>query len=130
MFHNIFFFFFSSRRRHTRSLRDWSSDVCSSDLWPPAGGCPTTGTPRRSTRSSPRAGTEHWRAVRLAWPRSGRLPWPRPAPAWAGVLAGPGGGGGEGRGGLGRGGGEGAGGPSGDEGGRWYPALRLVGAIA
>src|SRR5204863_1207886 len=26
------FFFFSSRRRHTRSLRDWSSDVCSSDL--------------------------------------------------------------------------------------------------
>src|SRR5690349_23209566 len=28
----LFFFFFSSRRRHTRSLRDWSSDVCSSDL--------------------------------------------------------------------------------------------------
>src|SRR5437868_8639925 len=28
-----FFFFFSSRRRHTRSKRDWSSDVCSSDLW-------------------------------------------------------------------------------------------------
>src|SRR6266496_5145979 len=27
-----FFFFFSSRRRHTSSLRDWSSDVCSSDL--------------------------------------------------------------------------------------------------
>src|SRR5437868_13921956 len=27
-----FFFFFSSRRRHTRSKRDWSSDVCSSDL--------------------------------------------------------------------------------------------------
>src|SRR5438874_7937823 len=27
------FFFFSSRRRHTRSLRDWSSDVCSSDLF-------------------------------------------------------------------------------------------------
>src|SRR5690349_21862620 len=26
------YFFFSSRRRHTRSLRDWSSDVCSSDL--------------------------------------------------------------------------------------------------
>src|SRR5699024_11835386 len=26
------FFFFSSRRRHTRSKRDWSSDVCSSDL--------------------------------------------------------------------------------------------------
>src|SRR5436190_15453026 len=28
----IIFFFFSSRRRHTRSLCDWSSDVCSSDL--------------------------------------------------------------------------------------------------
>src|SRR5207247_2687411 len=27
------FFFFSSRRRHTRSTRDWSSDVCSSDLY-------------------------------------------------------------------------------------------------
>src|SRR5699024_12595186 len=34
------FFFFSSRRRHTRSKRDWSSDVCSSDLdpaWPMCG---------------------------------------------------------------------------------------------
>src|SRR3712207_7993101 len=28
----ILFFFFSSRRRHTRYWRDWSSDVCSSDL--------------------------------------------------------------------------------------------------
>src|SRR5215211_9378990 len=32
-----FFFFFSSRRRHTRSLCDWSSDVCSSDLDLPLG---------------------------------------------------------------------------------------------
>src|SRR5260221_9922266 len=31
-FYFCFFFFFSSRRRHTRSLCDWSSDVCSSDL--------------------------------------------------------------------------------------------------
>src|SRR5690606_40880882 len=30
-----FFFFFSSRRRHTRFSRDWSSDVCSSDLGAP-----------------------------------------------------------------------------------------------
>src|SRR5204862_5047303 len=37
----LFFFFFSSRRRHTRSLRDWSSDVCSSDL------------PARSATASP-----------------------------------------------------------------------------
>src|SRR3989304_6918098 len=29
---SFFFFFFSSRRRHTRCSRDWSSDVCSSDL--------------------------------------------------------------------------------------------------
>src|SRR5690606_40241960 len=29
---NVFLFFFSSRRRHTRFSRDWSSDVCSSDL--------------------------------------------------------------------------------------------------
>src|SRR5260221_5223137 len=38
---SLLFFFFSSRRRHTRSLCDWSSDVCSSDLpgfaLPPAG---------------------------------------------------------------------------------------------
>src|SRR5256884_968776 len=33
----VFFFFFSSRRRHTRCSRDWSSDVCSSDL--PSGFC-------------------------------------------------------------------------------------------
>src|SRR5207302_5834668 len=30
---SFFFFFFSSRRRHTRFSRDWSSDVCSSDLF-------------------------------------------------------------------------------------------------
>src|SRR5436305_815639 len=34
----MYFYFFSSRRRHTRCGRDWSSDVCSSDLniakWP------------------------------------------------------------------------------------------------
>src|SRR5690349_16850930 len=32
-------FFFSSRRRHTMSLRDWSSDVCSSDLRQPGAVC-------------------------------------------------------------------------------------------
>src|SRR5690348_18020996 len=30
---NYIVFFFSSRRRHTRWTGDWSSDVCSSDLW-------------------------------------------------------------------------------------------------
>src|SRR2546421_1407346 len=42
--HSVVFFFFSSRRRHTRSDRDWSSDVCSSDL-----GCP--GPTRAITRA-------------------------------------------------------------------------------
>src|SRR5438034_2910021 len=32
MGYSLQLFFFSSRRRHTRSLCDWSSDVCSSDL--------------------------------------------------------------------------------------------------
>src|SRR5699024_11170403 len=32
LFKHCKYFFFSSRRRHTRSKRDWSSDVCSSDL--------------------------------------------------------------------------------------------------
>src|SRR5256885_4046647 len=35
---SCFFFFFSSRRRHTRLQGDWSSDVCSSDLWRRSGG--------------------------------------------------------------------------------------------
>src|SRR5690606_41164435 len=29
---HVYVFFFTSRRRHTRFSRDWSSDVCSSDL--------------------------------------------------------------------------------------------------
>src|SRR3712207_8349040 len=37
---SVLFFFFSSRRRHTRYWRDWSSDVCSSDLDRLLGGCP------------------------------------------------------------------------------------------
>src|SRR2546429_7286787 len=46
------FFFFSSRRRHTRCSRDWSSDVCSSDLWIQHLGChplPESASPRKST---------------------------------------------------------------------------------
>src|SRR5215204_6759450 len=41
-------FFFSSRRRHTRSLCDWSSDVCSSDLAVAARGA--VGRPRGLSR--------------------------------------------------------------------------------
>src|SRR5690606_39405435 len=40
----------SSRRRHTRVSRDWSSDVCSSDLWPipepPSADVPLSGSQR------------------------------------------------------------------------------------
>src|SRR3712207_7573971 len=39
-------FFFSSRRRHTRYWRDWSSDVCSSDLFP----CAKPSKPKRWTK--------------------------------------------------------------------------------
>src|SRR5260221_7799529 len=42
-------FFFSSRRRHTRSLCDWSSDVCSSDLKPAPAVPPTTTAAAHST---------------------------------------------------------------------------------
>src|SRR5256884_4185518 len=74
-------FFFSSRRRHTRCSRDWSSDVCSSDLflaaaprWRPAartslrGPCSVSCTPGVAERSkhrptrreipAPRAGSD------------------------------------------------------------------------
>src|SRR2546422_8788650 len=46
-----FFFFFSSRRRHTRCSRDWSSDVCSSDLEPDlATRAPRTGAGQAAAR--------------------------------------------------------------------------------
>src|SRR5690606_41034356 len=44
---SCFVFFFSSRRRHTRFSRDWSSDVCSSDLHIL---CSTKHTARSSTK--------------------------------------------------------------------------------
>src|SRR5204863_5732440 len=54
----VAFFFFSSRRRHTRSLRDWSSDVCSSDL-----------IPLPSWSESPTA-TRHRKSLRESAPKS------------------------------------------------------------
>src|SRR5690625_6738670 len=49
---SCFFFFFSSRRRHTRWPRDWSSDVCSSDLSSVAVSCaPCTRIPRGFSRA-------------------------------------------------------------------------------
>src|SRR5437870_12426162 len=64
-------FFFSSRRRHTRWPRDWSSDVCSSDLcsWPPPTrfARPPLSSSRRGGRGSEerRVGKEcRWLGVR------------------------------------------------------------------
>src|SRR2546422_8196801 len=54
------YFFFSSRRRHTRCSRDWSSDVCSSDL---------------------RTGSLSWSAARSRSCNPGRPRGARPGPA-------------------------------------------------
>src|SRR2546421_2812404 len=61
-------FFFSSRRRHTRSDRDWSSDVCSSDLGPrlrPRGS--VTGTPRGPHRIMPLLFVVPFLVIIAAW---------------------------------------------------------------
>src|SRR5215510_4805587 len=50
----MFFFFFSSRRRHTRWPRDWSSDVCSSDLSGSSGSTGASASP--SAIGPPRRG--------------------------------------------------------------------------
>src|SRR5690606_40115587 len=63
-------FFFSSRRRHTRFSRDWSSDVCSSDLSP--GGAAPGG--QRKERE-PLEAREPYDAAAVAW-RTG-LPLPQ-----------------------------------------------------
>src|SRR5262245_64723900 len=52
-----FFFFFSSRRRHTRCLSDWSSDVCSSDLWAIEAGTPNVLFRRGFTKDALKPGT-------------------------------------------------------------------------
>src|SRR2546429_5730464 len=46
-------FFFSSRRRHTRCSRDWSSDVCSSDLLRCCGGVSDLGYEDRQRIAKP-----------------------------------------------------------------------------
>src|SRR3712207_9529543 len=72
-------FFFSSRRRHTRYWRDWSSDVCSSDLRTAtttqaygatrsraaAGSTPGTRINRRTGSSGPITGAEDRKSVVL-----------------------------------------------------------------
>src|SRR5687768_18373944 len=54
-------FFFSSRRRHTRCSRDWSSDVCSSDL--------TSATSSSVPKLSPRY--DHVEGITYPSPRGG-----------------------------------------------------------
>src|SRR2546422_7933937 len=62
-------FFFSSRRRHTRCSRDWSSDVCSSDLYTPEFAENESGVPaativevaRAIGRAGPALATHVWR---------------------------------------------------------------------
>src|SRR2546422_1792022 len=66
----MFFFFFSSRRRHTRCSRDWSSDVCSSDLVPERRGGTAPGQcgrDRKWTEGSPcgRRGGQDRKSTRL-----------------------------------------------------------------
>src|SRR5207302_8262075 len=68
-----FFFFFSSRRRHTRFSRDWSSDVCSSDLVEPANH--REQEDRRSDSLVPRVSDSLQSA--LAPAARGRLSWIR-----------------------------------------------------
>src|SRR5690606_40559788 len=58
------FFFFSSRRRHTRFSRDWSSDVCSSDL--------DRSAPPHPGRACPRCPLAHNRGAPGRTPRSAR----------------------------------------------------------
>src|SRR5438034_5576497 len=71
----FFFFFFSSRRRHTRSLCDWSSDVCSSDLSIQFSG--RARMAKRTERSMPlRSSTRRARRMLLAQRVAVSRPWP------------------------------------------------------
>src|SRR5215813_246430 len=79
----FFFFFFSSRRRHTRCGRDWSSDVCSSDL---------TAEVLREEVACP--GTRHPMPRVTAGRRIGAVSVPASASSWTRYPTKPGGSGG------------------------------------
>src|SRR5216683_6497604 len=66
-------FFFSSRRRHTRSDRDWSSDVCSSDLARGPDPC------ERGDRAVSFGAASMWGTLERVLVRP---PLPEDAPAW------------------------------------------------
>src|SRR6266702_1344742 len=62
------FLFFSSRRRHTRWPRDWSSDVCSSDLGPFPETLPTTFNGKPCfTLMTGAAGLAYWNNAAAQW---------------------------------------------------------------
>src|SRR2546422_8219744 len=94
------YFFFSSRRRHTRCSRDWSSDVCSSDLSPAATTTPTRVNQPVSLRAP--ASLDGWSPV--VWAVSLSTGWrsrsskrceifvPAARREWSDDLVGPGGG--------------------------------------
>src|SRR3712207_7978673 len=71
----VLLFFFSSRRRHTRYWRDWSSDVCSSDLR--AGGA-LGGSSRLAATHAPDFARGPLVALAHETP-----PWSRTAPCWS-----------------------------------------------
>src|SRR3984885_14118258 len=75
--------FFSSRRRHTRCGRDWSSDVCSSDLRRftfSLGSCSGNAVSRGNSAHAPSTiGASHI-AAHLSFRRLPRMPFCRPCP--------------------------------------------------
>src|SRR5207245_7410453 len=68
---HLAYFFFASRRRHTRCYRDWSSDVCSSDLQK------RKATPERpaGTASSEDIDEQTQHRIHFHWHRSSRAEW-------------------------------------------------------
>src|SRR5206468_6274300 len=79
---SVQYFFFSSRRRHTRSDRDWSSDVCSSDLDRLEEKIKFTGKPANLNAKIQRSAPP----VKCAWPRIFHF---RLAAIFAGLSVGP-----------------------------------------
>src|SRR5690606_33720133 len=81
----VFFFFFSSRRRHTRFSRDWSSDVCSSDLVPHLPRPALLPAPARGAGAAVTTTTVRWSAADLAQ----AVGTPPPTPQQAAVIEAP-----------------------------------------
>src|SRR5437879_12999175 len=72
-------FFFSSRRRHTRYIGDWSSDVCSSDLFVERTSLTATGTPASGGKGS---WARTLRSISSAWASARRSEERRVGKEW------------------------------------------------